>query len=269
MKIHIFTLNWNGSLLLEKLEPGLIRNLKNTQLDYEWYIRDNGSKDESIKKINAWDNSKITVFDIGHNRDNFSQGVNYLFNKTATKDDDLILLLNNDVVFNDDVSLSNMLKLMTPDVGIVGARLLYPGTNNLQHAGVIFSERYNSMPYHFRHKLESRPEDELNRYFQCVTAACCFISALDFKNAGQMPEEMNWSFEDVLLNLRIGQLKKIAYCGNTNISHGESISLKKNPVNKLFLSKNVENFRKLSKGLYHLDEDKYLNNPNYNEIKTR
>jgi len=125
------------------MKDGLLKN----GWDYpEWYIRDNGSKDGTVEKVKHWKFSSDMplgerVFAIGHNRDNFSQGVNYLFEKANPKDDDLILLLNNDVKFNDDTSLLNMVNLMTPDVGVVGARLLYPGTNKLQHAGVIFSEK--------------------------------------------------------------------------------------------------------------------------------
>lgn len=269
MKMHVLTLSWNGLDRLKKLILGLDANLNKLNIESQWYIRDNGSKDGTINKIENWieDGFRIESYSISHNRDNFSKGVNYLFEKANPKDDDLILLLNNDIVFNDTTSLLNMINLMTPDVGVVGAKLLYPGTNKLQHAGVIFSERYGSMPYHYKHgELDV---GEKNRYFQAVTGACCLIRASDFKDAGWMPEEMNWSFDDILLNLKIGQTKKIAYCSNVNISHEESFSLNKNPLNKLFLNKNVENFKKLSAGLFHLDHKFYLEDNSYNEIKAK
>ena len=69
--------------------------------------------------------------------------MNYLFNIASPADNDTIMLLNNDVIFNDTTSINSMLNIMhkDPSVGVVGARLLYTGTNKLQHAGVVFDKR--------------------------------------------------------------------------------------------------------------------------------
>src|SRR6266705_6396638 len=222
-KLFIFTLSWNGLSLLENLKPMLEANLDNlhnySYVDSYWYIRDNGSKDNTVKEVNDWD--RVKVFDIGHNKHNFAQGINYLFDQASPDDNDLILLLNNDIEFLDNMSLFKMIKLMTPDVGMVGARLLYPKTNLLQHAGVIFSEQYGLMPYHYKHKMPTDIDAEKNRYFQAVTAACCLIKASEFKKY-YMAEKLFWAFEDIDLALKIGQNKKIAYCGKVNALSGES-----------------------------------------------
>ena len=62
---------------------------------------------------------------------------------------------------------------------------------------------------------------------------------------GGMDEKYQWAFEDIDLCLAIRKAtdKKILYCGATNILHAESVTLHKNPVNKLFMSSNVNNFR--------------------------
>ena len=77
-----------------------------------------------------------------------------------SRNDDFILLLNDDVYFADNISIKNMLKLFNKDVGVVGARLLYPDSKILQHAGVIFGKRYGEMPYHYRHQ---EPDDKHSR----------------------------------------------------------------------------------------------------------
>ncbi|KKN72154.1 hypothetical protein LCGC14_0413660 [marine sediment metagenome] len=273
--IYVLTLTWNGLDSLKKLKGGLIRNLNNVDTDYDavWCVRDNGSTDgtaEWLNEIRKYGNVATLPLLIDHNRDNFAQGVNSLANMVYDEYDyansnDFFLLLNNDVEFVDDTSLLKMMHLMKdPKVGVVGARLLYSGTNKLQHGGVIFGRRYSNMPYHYRHQEESDKHAEKNRYFQAVTAACCLIRAKAFQ---KMSEIYFWSFEDTDLCLRIKKAGwKIAYCGETRIYHEESASLKKNPVNKMFLQQNVEHFKSKWFGKYELDHEKYLKNPNYKVI---
>jgi GT2 family glycosyltransferase len=274
MKIHVLTLSWNGLDKLQKLRPGLCKNLENIpKIDYEWYIRDNGSSDNTSNTVRDWNllddySVKTTVYSINHNRDSFSQGVNYLLEKSNPADEDYILLLNNDIVFNDEQSLFKMFNIIQkPDVGVVGARLLYTNTNKLQHAGVIFSERYNKMPYHFRPGEVSDDHSKKNRIFQAVTAAACFVKASELKKINGLDTGFRWAFEDIDMTLQIGKNKKIIYCGETNIDHEESASLKKNPVNKLFVGPNVAHFQKKWSGKYQIDHELYLKDAFYNEYK--
>jgi GT2 family glycosyltransferase len=264
-KISILTLSWNGLDKLKMLQVGLAHSMEQTGAEWVWKIRDNGSKDGTVEEVSKWDNTE--VLEVGHNRDNFAQGINSLATNVHA---DYYLLLNNDVIFGDDQSILNMLDLMEdPQVSIVGARLLYTDTNKLQHAGVIFGDRYGKMPYHYRHKEESDAQAEKNRYFQAVTAAVMLIRAKDFHAVHGMDEKYSWAFEDIDLNMKVShQLKKkIAYCGKTKIFHEESASLKKNPVNRVFMGPNVNNFKAKWFGTYTIDHDKYLKDPNYNVIK--
>ncbi len=155
-----------------------------------------------------------------------------------------------------------------PEVGIVGARLLYKGTDRLQHAGVIFGPRYGNMPYHFRHGEKSDRYAQRNKKFQAVTAACCLVRGATLSDVGGLDENFSWAFEDIDFCLRAGEAGwKIVYCGQTDISHEESASLKKNPVNKLFLSRNVALFKSKWGGKYDLDHEKYLKNSAFNEVR--
>ena len=270
--IHVLTLTWNGLDHLLNLTPGLWASLGETGHDAMWYVRDNGSTDGTIKYLHAWNDSlDIEVLKVGHNRQNFAQGVNSLYDRVRANkeldDDDYLLLLNNDIIFGDDKSLAKMMNLMQdPKIAVVGSRLLYSSfpekrSNKLQHAGVIFGPRYGNMPYHYRHGEESTKETECNRYFQAVTAACCLVRAKDFV---RMDELFHWAFEDIDMCLRIGKTgKKIAYCGDTKIYHEESATLKKNPVNKMFMQPNVKHFKEKWMGKYDLDHEKYLANPMY------
>lgn len=266
--IHILTLTWNGLDKLKRLQVGLKKNIDSLDCKARWYIRDNGSTDGTVNWLNDW-NKSFEMFSllVEHNRDNFAKGVNSLFDKIKSEsNDDFILLLNNDIEFGDDKSLFNMMKLMNNSkIGVVGARLLYSGTDLLQHAGVIFGQRYGNMPYHYRHREKLDKDAEKNRYFQAVTAACCLIRLKAFK---RMCENYFWAFEDIDLFLRIGREGwKTAYCGETKIYHEESASLKKNPVNRMFLPQNVKLFKERWFGKYKIDHNFYLSNKNYNLIK--
>ena len=274
--LHIFTLTWNGLPKLEKLTRGLIDNLHEAHSAHDtvnclWHVRDNGSKDGTVEEISQWfeDGSQMRVHDIGHNRASFAEGMNFLFEKAEPKDDDFILLLNNDVSFGEDDALKKMFDLQKmTDAAVVGTRLLYNSSNKLQPAGVIFGEKYGRMPYHFKHQEESDANTKKNRYFQAVTAAVCLVRAKEWREVGGMDEGFRWAFEDIDLCLSIGELGgKVAYCGDSKIFHDESASLKKNPVNKMFLQPNIKHFKEKWFGKYELDHEKYLKDPAHNEIK--
>lgn len=275
MKLHILTLTWNGKKRLEALAPTLVSSCNHLSHDPIWYIRDNGSKDDTLEYLMSNDIQKdkplkLKVLSVDHNRDSFARCVNSLLEMANPADEDLVMLLNDDVVFFKNDSIQKMIDLQDKTgAGIVGARLLYLNTNKLQHAGIIFSKRYNSLPFHFRPGEESDKNSEKNRYFQAVTAACCIVKASSLKKINGMDEGFRWAFDDVDMNFQIGKNlgEKIAYCGNVGIYHEESVSLKKNPVNKLFMDDNVKRFRSKWNGKYTIDHDMYLGNSLYNEIK--
>jgi GT2 family glycosyltransferase len=276
--LHILTLTWNAADKLNKLHTSLIPSLKD--IDYKWWIKDNASKDETVKTISTWSetNDKIVCLPYKDNRQNFSEGCNFLFNSTGASDSDYIMLLNNDIIFNDTDSIKNMLAIIQNDnsVGMVGARLLYTDTNKLQHAGVVFNPTYRT-PMHFRASQESDEDAERNRMFQVVTGAVCITKAEYFRQAcvtnksgiKGMDENYHWAFDDVDLCLAIkyNMNKKIVYCGKTQIFHEESASLKKNPTNKLFLNHNLTYMFNKWKDTYVIDQDVYTKNPRHNLYK--
>lgn len=267
--LQILTLSWNGLDKLTRLKDGLFRNLSKLEgvMPYRWHIRDNGSNDGTKDVVSQWENT--SVYAIDHNRANFAQGMNFLAGQALEQNPktDMFLFLNNDVEFVDDESLVKMFDLLINNrAAAVGARLLYNGTNKLQHAGVIFGPRYGNMPYHYRHKEESDEVATKNRRFQAVTAAVCLMDATSFQAVGGFDEKFSWAFEDIDLCLKVGQLNPVLYCGGTKIYHEESASLKKNPVNKLFLPANVNHFKSKWFGKYQLDHESYLKNPNYNVV---
>lgn len=264
-KLIIQTLTWNKldmlSVVMASIEPAL------KGIDYSWHIKDNGSIDRTVEEASKWNN--VVMHAYPNNRQSFAQGMNYIFQAANPSDDDLILLLNNDVIFNDDNSIKQMINCLKDDVGVVGARLTYTGTNKLQHAGVVFHES-NLLPIHFKAHQEVDNDSKKNREFQAVTGAVLLTKAKYYREVCKtnpskidgMDETYQWMYEDIDLCLSIKRLgKKIIYCGETEISHRESATLKENPVNRLFLNDNITHFRKRHHGHYVADAAMYRNNP--------
>lgn len=270
--LHILTLTWNAADKLSKLRNSLTPSLSG--IDYVWHIKDNASKDDTVAQASTW-GDKVKVIAYKDNAQNFAAGCNYLYKVANPEDEDYVMLLNNDVVFTDTHSISNMMKIMEkdPEVGAVGARLLYTDTDRLQHAGVVFDDRYK-LPTHFRTKEKTDDNATKNREFQVVTGAVILTKAKYFKNicttnpSGMlgMDENYHWAFDDVdmCLSIKYGMGKKIIYCGNTNIFHEESASLKKNPANKMFLNHNITLLRNKWASKYLVDKLIYAKNPKHN-----
>jgi GT2 family glycosyltransferase len=270
--LHILTLTWNGQDKITKLHDTLIPALEG--IDYQWWIKDNASKDETVAVANTWGN-KVHCIAYKDNRQNFSEGCNFLFNEAKPDDNDLIMLLNNDIIFNDTTSIKTMLDLIQKDkeIGMVGAHLCYTNTVKLQHAGVVFNPTYKT-PMHFRAGQDSDNDAQRNREFQVVTGAVCVTRADLFRNANTnnksgicgMDEKYHWAFDDVdlCLSIKYNLGKKIVYCGSTDIFHEESGSLKKNPVNKLFLTPNLQYMFGKWKGRYVIDQDIYTKDSRHN-----
>lgn len=274
-RLVIMTLTWDAEDKLTRLKESLIPALEVLKnLKVEWHIKDNASKDKTVEKAKTWGDNVI-VYAYKDNLQNFAEGMNYIFDKAKPNDDDYVLLLNNDVVFNDTTSLKNMINIMDKDdsVGVVGARLLFNNTDLIQHCGVVFDDKYK-FPTHFRSKEKSNENDKKNRLFQIVTGAVLLTKGKYYKNVctdnasgiNGLTETFRWAFDDcdMCLNINYVQNKKIVYCGETNIFHEESASLKKNPVNKLHLKGNLEKLVSKWGSIYKIDKSLYTKNKNLN-----
>ena len=264
--LKIFTLNWKAPELLQNLITSTLPNL--TNIDYEWYVRDNAATiDSEDSKILA-KYPQIKVLSVDHNRDNFSQGMNSLFNISNSQDDDYILLLNNDIFFKDNTSIKNMIKLMESDseIGVVGAKLNYKNSKKIQHCGVVFKPHEGGyVPLHLEDQINEEKHHRKNREFQVVTGAVWLTKAKYYKDispSGGLDVKFHWAFDDVAacLSIKNGKhKKKIMYCGSTNIEHESSASLKKNPSNKMFLNQNYQFLMKDFKNVIIADQHLYQN----------
>jgi GT2 family glycosyltransferase len=148
---------------------------------------------------------------------------------TRTAAGDYICLLNNDVEAIDDRWLEEMLgRIAEPDVGAVGAQLLWP-SGVIQHGGVVLGSAFSA-----RHAFNDRidgdpgPGDLLRVARQCgaVTAACLLTRRSDYLQVAGM-DEINFSvgFNDVDYCLKLRAMgKRIIFTPHARLWHLESAS---------------------------------------------
>jgi GT2 family glycosyltransferase len=148
---------------------------------------------------------------------------------TSMLDSDVLCLLNNDIEANSDDWLEEMLtRLSEPDVGAVGALLIWPG-GVVQHGGVVLGMNF-AATHAFTDRLSDDPGflDQLRVAHECsaVTAACLATRRSDYLAMGGMDEaRFAVAFNDVDYCLRLRQAgKRIVFTPHAKLVHAESAS---------------------------------------------
>lgn len=136
------------------------------------------------------------------------------------------LFLNDDVEATESGWLEQMLGLsMLPNVGCVGARLLFPD-GTIQHAGIVLDGQKLEPNHIYMHLNPSDVDDPIASScseFSAVTGACLLISAHDFMEVGGFTPELPLNYNDVDLCLKVATVGKSSVsCNFTNLIHRES-----------------------------------------------
>ncbi len=200
---------------------------------YEILVVDNGSDDINAKRyldaIRQQNNNtgQIRVVD-------YPEPFNFsAMNNRAVQQahGDYVLLLNNDTaVLHDDWLDELMGHALRPEVGIVGAKLLYPN-GRIQHAGVILGMKGAA-----EHPFIGRNSDErgyfgrlqLTQNFSAVTGACLLLSKKLYQSVGGLDEQdLQVSYSDIDLCLKVGKTgQKIVWTPWSILLHEGSASQK-------------------------------------------
>lgn len=139
-----------------------------------------------------------------------------------------ILFLNNDIELIDPDSIDEMIGyVQREDVGICGARLLYPD-EDIQHAGVIMGMggiagaafvRTHDAELSYMHRAKCVQD------YSCVTAACLLTKRELFDAVGGYTEELAVAFNDVDFCMKVRALGKlVVYNPYAKFYHYESKS---------------------------------------------
>jgi GT2 family glycosyltransferase len=145
-----------------------------------------------------------------------------------TCDTDMLLFLNNDIEASSPGWLHALVELgQRPDVGAVGARLLYPD-GSVQHAGVVLG-----LGGVAGHLFAGMPAGEMGYFgwdlivkeYSAVTAACMLVRRAVFEELHGFDESYAVGFNDVDFCIRMRQAGyRILYTPHAKLIHYESVS---------------------------------------------
>lgn len=229
---------------LEFLQPCIESLLEKTGYrHYEVLIIDNQSADPDVLdyyqdlRVRYPERVRILPYDAPFN---FS-AMNNLAAREARGD--YLLLLNNDTQIVQGDWLERMLSYgQRAEVGAVGARLVYPETGKLQHAGVVLGIG-NIADHPFNGVLSITEPGYMNRAqvdqnYSAVTAACLLMRKSVYLQVGGMDEErLKVLYNDVDLCLKVGQAGyKIVWTPYATVVHHGSTSLKGEAVDLMKLA---------------------------------
>lgn len=200
--VSIVTPSWDKKLFLKEMIEAVVRN---TKYPYELIIIDNSSTDGTKEYL---ENLDLEVDgQVIYNKENMGFGK---ANNQAAQiaKGNYLCFLNNDTLPTKGW-LTAMMKVFEEEVavGCVGAKLLHPGRDTIQHAGVV--EMKDGRPDHiyFKKPANYPPANERKQYFG-VTGACMLIPKGLFDELGRFDESYWCGWEDMDM---MQQLRKRGY----------------------------------------------------------
>lgn len=227
-----------SAIIPTKDQPRMIKRCVESFLDktdyprYELLIVDNGTTDPEARRFldEISGHPKVRVLPYPHPF-NYSAMNNFAAQQAAG---DYLLLLNNDTAVLHEQWLDEMVShALRPEVGIVGARLLYPD-GRVQHAGVVLGLTGAPADHVYITQDSEKPgyfgRAQLVQGLSAVTAACLMIRKSVYVEVGGLDEEaFKVSYNDIDLCLKVGARDLlVVWTPFATLLHEGSVSQKSN-----------------------------------------
>ena len=195
----------------------------------ELIVVDNGSNDANRLRIEKMREQLQEQYRFRYFHQEMGFNFSHMCNlgaKLATGD--YLLFLNDDIEIRDYGWLSKMMyQAVKPQVGAVGAKLLYPDGERIQHVGIA------NIHLGPAHKLQFASDKQMHYmgYNRCpvnvmgVTGACMLLKRECFEKTGGFDESLQVSFNDVELCFHLYSMGyRNVCCNHTYLYHHESLS---------------------------------------------
>ena len=180
-----------------------LNSLKPLEGQIELIVVDNGSNEENKKKYESIVENADGRYIYEPMPFNFSKMCNMGAEAATGR---FLLFLNDDMeMVGSEWLLAMKEKAAQSYVGAVGLKLYYPGSDRLQHAGII------NLPVGPVHKMQFA-SDSADYYFgrnkynhncAAVTGACLMVERTKFTEVGGFPEELAVAYNDVALGFSL------------------------------------------------------------------
>lgn len=196
--------------------------------NYEVVVIDNSRESDIQKMVDRWPNPTQPLRYIDWRNRPFNYSV---INNEAARhcQSPILLFLNDDTTVINPGWLQALVELAArPEVGAVGAKLLYP-SGNIQHAGVVMGlfdncgHAFKGMPGDQQHYFDL---PDVIRNVSAVTGACLMTRSEVFHSVGGFDEQtFAVAFNDIDLCLKIGRKGyRVLYTPHALLYHHEAFS---------------------------------------------
>lgn len=252
--VSLVILNRNGLPHLKRLFKDFRENIQYP--NYEIIVVDNHSTDDSINFLKHL-HLPVTVIENYENR-SFSEANNQAVEKAKGK---LVLLLNNDIIPTYGWLNQMMQVALREDVGVVGAKLVYPyitghpNSFKIQHSGVVFREEDGFIkPYNLGEGQDPfTPKYNMEQVRAGLTAAALLVKKDLYLEIGGLDESYHYGYDDVDFCLKLNKRGyKNIYCPQALLFHYEFGTQKEDEKRK------IKKRRKRNRELLRQRWDKWL-----------
>lgn len=211
--VGIVIINYNG----EKFQNDCIKSLfAQTYQDFKIIVIDNGSTDNSMKLLEAFNDDRIIKI---YNGDNFgvAKANNIGIKESVALGCTYTLLLNNDTVLE-----PKMLEYMVNKQELVASpKIYYYGTNKIWY----FGGKINKFKGTITHFYYQQEKYEINDYTTYAPTCCLLINNRVFEKTGLFDEEYFLYYDDVDFCYQLEKNNiKIALVNDAVLYHKVSLS---------------------------------------------
>ncbi|MCD7921111.1 MAG: glycosyltransferase family 2 protein [Clostridiales bacterium] len=229
--------------------------------DYEIILVDNGSSVENRKKYQRIAEKYQINYIYQKEQFNFSHMCN-LGSRAA--EGEYLLFLNDDIEIIDEKWLKRMVGQASRDhTGAVGAKLLYPDRDSIQHVGVLNLEcgPSHALTGYSDKQIYYFGRNRMDYNYLAVTAACLLVKKSKFEEISGFNEDLAVAYNDVELCFHL------AVRGYYNVVRNDAVLLHHESISRGLDSQDQKKMERLSRErekLYELYPQFFGYDPFYN-----